>query len=250
MSKYIANNIFNDKISIYVTECLSTNDFLTNLLKRNKINEGTSVRTDYQLKGKGQRDNKWSSEKNSNILFSFFLSPKIKVENQFYLHIVISIAIIKCLKKIGVNGKIKWPNDIYVGKKKIAGILIESFIFQRKVQNSVVGIGLNLNQKKFQGLNATSVYKETRMEFDKIKVIKILKDLISHEYNNIHKILDKKMIEYKKLLYGLNEMKRFKIGSEIVMAIIIDISVNGDLILNINDKQKSFSHGSISLLED
>ena len=47
MSKYIANNIFNDKISVYVTECLSTNDFLTNLLKRNKINEGTSVRTDY-----------------------------------------------------------------------------------------------------------------------------------------------------------------------------------------------------------
>ena len=87
MSKYIANNIFNDKISVYVTECLSTNDFLTNLLKRNKINEGTSVRTDYQIKGKGQRDNKWLSEKNSNILFSFLLSPKIKVENQFYLHL-------------------------------------------------------------------------------------------------------------------------------------------------------------------
>ena len=250
MSKYIANNIFNDKISVYVTECLSTNDILTNLLKRIKINEGTSVRTDFQLKGKGQRENKWLSEKNSNILFSFLLSPKIKVENQFYLHIVISIAIVKCLKKIGVNCKIKWPNDIYIGEKKIAGILIESFIYQRRVQNSVVGIGLNLNQKRFEGLNATSVYIETLEEFDKIKVIETLKGFISNEYNNIHKIFDKKIIEYRKLLYGLYEMKRFKIGSEIVKAKIIDISVNGDLVLNINNKQKSFSHGSLSLLTD
>ena len=164
MSKYIANNIFNDKISVYVTECLSTNDILTNLLKRIKIYEGTSVRTDFQLKGKGQRENKWLSEKNSNILFSFLLSPKIKVENQFYLHIVISIAIVKCLKKIGVDCKIKWPNDIYIGEKKIAGILIESFIYQRRVQNSIVGIGLNLNQKRFEGLNATSVFIETLEE--------------------------------------------------------------------------------------
>ena len=76
MSKYIANNIFNDKISVYVTECLSTNDFLTNLLKRNKINEGTSVRTDYQIKGKGQRDNKWLSEKNSNEPSSYNFGHK------------------------------------------------------------------------------------------------------------------------------------------------------------------------------
>ena len=133
MSKYIANNIFNDKISVYVTECLSTNDFLTNLLKRNKINEGTSVRTDYQIKGKGQRENKSLSEKNSNILFSFLLSPKIKVENQFYLHIVISIAIVKCLKKIGINCKIKWPNDILLNDSKLSGILIENII--SKVEN-------------------------------------------------------------------------------------------------------------------
>ena len=71
MSKYIANKLFNDKLSIYVTECLSTNDFLTNLLKRDKIGEGDSVTTDYQHKGRGQRNNNWFSEKGSNILFSF-----------------------------------------------------------------------------------------------------------------------------------------------------------------------------------
>ena len=98
--------------------------------------------------------------------------------------------------------------------------------------------------------SGNKIYQETFKEFDKIKVIENLKDLISQEYTNIHKIFDKKIIEYRKLLYGLYEMKRFKIGSEIVKAEIIDISVNGDLILNINNKQKSFSHGSLSLLED
>ena len=82
------------------------------------------------------------------------------------------------------------------------------------------------------------------------KVIETLKGFISSEYNNIHKIFDKKIIEYRKLLYGLYEMKRFKIGSEIVKAKIIDISVNGELVLNINNKQKSFSHGSLSLLTE
>ena len=57
MSKNIANNIFNDKISVYVTECLSTNDFLTHLTKKNNLGEGTTVMTDYQVKGKGQRNN-------------------------------------------------------------------------------------------------------------------------------------------------------------------------------------------------
>ena len=62
--------------------------------------------------------------------------------------------------------------------------------------------------------------------------------------------LKKKIIQYKKLLYGFNEIKKFKIDSEVVKARIIDISVNGDLILNINKKYKKFSYGSLSLLEE
>tara|TARA_Y100000741_G_scaffold249554_1_gene191836 strand:+ start:1083 stop:1835 length:753 start_codon:yes stop_codon:yes gene_type:complete len=250
MSKYIANKLFNDKISIYVTECLSTNDFLTNLLKKNKIREGDSVVTDYQRKGRGQRNNKWSSEKGSNILFSFLLSPNLIVSHQFYLHVIISNAIIESLKKINVVGKIKWPNDIYVNNKKIAGILIESFISGKKVQNSIIGIGVNLNQKKFKGLNATSVFIEKKKITKKKTFIKILKESLETEYINLNLSLRKGIKKYKKLIYGMNEIKKFKSSSEIFNAKIIDVSQNGDIILNIDNKQKSFSHGSISLLED
>tara|TARA_Y100000768_G_scaffold361983_1_gene320445 strand:+ start:4435 stop:5187 length:753 start_codon:yes stop_codon:yes gene_type:complete len=250
MSKYIANKLFNDKISIYVTECLSTNDFLTNLLKRNKIREGDSVITDYQHKGRGQRNNNWSSERGSNILFSFLLSPDLIVNNQFYLHVIISNAIINSLKKINLEGKVKWPNDIYVKNKKIAGILIESFISGKKVQNSIIGMGINLNQKIFKGLNATSVFIEKKKVTKKNAFIKILKKSLETEYFNFSINMDIRIKKYKKLLYGLNEIKKFKSSSEIFYAKIIDVSQNGDIILNINDKQKSFSHGSISLLED
>ena len=179
MSKNIATNLFNDKISIYVTECLSTNDILTNLLKRNKVVEGDSIETDFQYQGKGQRNNTWISEKESNILLSFLLSPNLKVENQFIIHVLVSISLIKLLNKLNIDARIKWPNDIYVGDKKIAGILIENFIFKKKVQNSVVGIGLNLNQRNFKGFRATSVYLETNIKYEKKEVVDILKNLIS-----------------------------------------------------------------------
>jgi BirA family biotin operon repressor/biotin-[acetyl-CoA-carboxylase] ligase len=149
-----------------------------------------------------------------------------------------------------LNGKIKWPNDIYVNNKKIAGILIESFISGKKVQSSIVGIGINLNQKIFKGLNATSVFIEKKKVTKKNAFIKILKESLETEYFNFNMNMDIRIKKYKKLLYALNEIKKFKSSSETFYAKIIDVSHNGDIILNINDKQKSFSHGSISLLED
>jgi BirA family biotin operon repressor/biotin-[acetyl-CoA-carboxylase] ligase len=166
------------------------------------------------------------------------------------LHVIISNAIIKSLKKINLKGKIKWPNDIYVNNKKIAGILIESFISGKKVQSSIVGIGINLNQKIFKGLNATSVFIEKKKVTKKNAFIKILKESLETEYFNFNMNMDIRIKKYKKLLYALNEIKKFKSSSEIFYAKITDVSHNGDIILNINDKQKSFSHGSISLLED
>ena len=121
MSKNIATNLFNDKISIYVTECLSTNDILTNLLKRNKVVEGDSIETDFQYQGKGQRNNTWISEKESNILLSFLLSPNLKVENQFIIHVLVSISLIKLLNK-----EYSSINQILVNQKNFQGILLSN----------------------------------------------------------------------------------------------------------------------------
>ena len=149
-----------------------------------------------------------------------------------------------------MEGKVKWPNDIFVRDKKIGGVLIESFISGKKVQNSIIGIGINLNQKTFKGLNATSVFIEKKKVIKKSTFMKILKESLEREYFNSIMNLNKAIKEYKNLLYGLNKIKRFKSSSKTFYAEITDVSKNGDIILNIDNKQKSFSYGSISLFKD
>ena len=83
------------------------------------------------------------------------------------MHIIISLAIKETLTKLDLRGvKVKWPNDIYINDKKISGILIESQIFNKKIKQVVIGIGLNINQNNFDDLNATSILKETGNESD------------------------------------------------------------------------------------
>ncbi len=83
MSKKAAKTLFEDKINIYVSECLSTNDFLIQFIKKNNNDEGITVISDYQIKGKGQRNNTWLSEKGKNLLFSFLIKPNLPVKDQF-----------------------------------------------------------------------------------------------------------------------------------------------------------------------
>ena len=249
MSKNVAKGLFKGKTNIYVTECLSTNDFLINILKKNDLDEGSLVITDFQTKGRGQRNNSWDSQRSKNLLFSFLLSPKIPVKSQFYIHVIISISIYKTLKKIGLSGiKIKWPNDIYINNLKIAGILVENIVFKKKVSRSVIGIGININQTNFLNLKATSVINESGEYYDKNKILKILLSNIEKEYKKININKDAMFKQYKKLLFGYNQNLDFDSGGKIFQGKIIDLDKNGNLILCINNKKVSFEHESLSLL--
>ena len=97
MYKNSAKVLFDNKTYIYMTECLSTNDFLLKILKKKSYEEGTIVHTSNQTKGRGQRNNHWLSEKNKNLTFSFLLCPNIKLSSQFLLHILTSISLYKSL---------------------------------------------------------------------------------------------------------------------------------------------------------
>ncbi|MCY7411197.1 MAG: biotin--[acetyl-CoA-carboxylase] ligase, partial [Chitinophagales bacterium] len=113
---------------------------------------------------KGYSGNIWESESGKNLLMSViffpnFLSPRL----HFFLNQVASLAVADTVKEFvkGKEIKIKWPNDVFAGKKKIAGILIENSVKGNSIQHSIIGIGLNVNQKNFtpQLLHATSIFK-------------------------------------------------------------------------------------------
>ena len=130
-------------------ELESTNNYAKQLVS-DKVEEGTVVLAQFQSKGRGQQGNYWESETGKNLLFSLILYPDfLEAEFQFSLSMLVSLAIVSVLDEETDEVQIKWPNDIYVGKLKIAGILIENTIKGSKLGSTIVGVGLNLNQEMF-----------------------------------------------------------------------------------------------------
>lgn len=105
---------------------------------------------EFQTSGRGQRGNVWSSQRAENLTFSVLLKPDfIPAVKQFLICEAASVAVVNYLSEHGIDARIKWPNDIYVGDRKICGMLIEHSISADKVSSSVVGIGLNVLQRSF-----------------------------------------------------------------------------------------------------
>lgn len=162
-----------------------------------------------QTAGRGQRGNVWLSTKNENILCSILWAPtNLKAIDQFALSQAVCLAICNVLKRqCNVEALIKWPNDIYVGNKKLAGILIENSLKGSMVQNSIIGIGLNLNQAEFHPSlpNPVSVKQLTDIDHHPLLFLKgLLKELeiLLPQIENI----EARNILHKKYLHNLWRM--------------------------------------------
>ena len=103
-----------------------------------------------QTAGRGQRGNKWTSNAGENLMFSIVLkSPVLMAEDHFALNEIAALSVSEFLSTYGIKAQIKWPNDIYVDEKKICGILIENSFRGKSISSSIIGIGLNINQRYF-----------------------------------------------------------------------------------------------------
>ncbi len=103
-----------------------------------------------QTAGRGQRGNTWTSNAGENLMFSIVLkSPVLTAEDHFALNEIASLSVADFLSTYGIKAEIKWPNDIYVDEKKICGVLIENSFRGKSISSSIIGIGLNINQRNF-----------------------------------------------------------------------------------------------------
>ncbi len=129
----------------------STNSEAERLLRKNKLPEGAVILAHKQEQGRGQMGNRWYSEAGKNLTMTVVLYPRLDFpKEQFLLNQMASLAIKDVLDELGLeNVMIKWPNDIWVGSRKIAGILIQNSISQKSISQSIIGIGLNINQSHF-----------------------------------------------------------------------------------------------------
>lgn len=142
------NAMIGQKI-VHLESVDSTNNYTANVFKDGSIEHGTVILADIQTNGRGQRGNTWQSDAFDNITMSIAFDPNLcKINNLISLNHITSIALFNFISSYCDNVKIKWPNDILVNENKIAGILIESQFSGNKMQ-SVIGIGLNVNQVDF-----------------------------------------------------------------------------------------------------
>ena len=137
---------------LHFDEINSTNVYLYDkMAEKNDISD-TVVVAAHQTAGRGMDKNRWESEAGKNLLFSIALKSNfLEAENQFKISQAVSVAIVETLQNIINSDKffIKWPNDIYFGDKKLAGMLIQNTIEGRMMGTSIIGIGLNVNQMEF-----------------------------------------------------------------------------------------------------
>ncbi len=172
MEFIINNTLFTGKFLIHLPTVDSTNTYAKDYIAKSSPINGAVILADEQNAGRGQSGNVWISEANKNLTFSIvYHIPFLKATEQFYLNMAISLGVSSMLQKIGNASShpvcIKWPNDIYVGHHKIAGILIENTILGSNLGYSIIGIGLNINQTNFpSGINATSLKRITGAEQD------------------------------------------------------------------------------------
>lgn len=152
----------------WIEETESTNTLLSSCC--DSLPSGVVICARRQSAGRGQRGNTWESEPYANLTFSMLLRPSvIEASRQFEMSMIVSIAVCDALEKAsGESFMVKWPNDIYAGDKKICGILIENSLAGRRISHSVVGIGINVNQRRFvsDAPNPVSLINLTRRSYD------------------------------------------------------------------------------------
>ena len=208
------------KVVLSFPELDSTNEYALKVLSKTRPIEGTVIITDYQIAGKGQIGSKWESERGKNLTLTCILYPSfLDLIQQYLLTCIASLSVRQTLASL-INHreiKIKWPNDILVNQKKICGILIQNSVMSGKIQNSVIGIGVNVNQSFFSKdlTRATSIFNELNAEID-------LEDIKTDLFSNLtrwYNLLKDNQIEliknsYADSLYGRDEEKIFLLKSE------------------------------------
>lgn len=199
-----------------------------------------------QSAGRGQRGNSWSSEGGKNLIFSIvlkfdgFLTGKFRAYDQSAISEMTALCIVDFLSRYGIKARIKWPNDIYVGDRKICGILIENSLQDRWLSSSIIGIGLNINQRNFDVNlpNPTSMALESPAgnEFDLTECLETFMEIFGSYYTryfNIKGGFTTIRTLYLSQLWRRNEIHTYRniAGNSLFNGMIRGVSEVGNLLV-------------------
>tara|TARA_B100001142_G_C14348697_1_gene661085 strand:- start:4641 stop:5366 length:726 start_codon:yes stop_codon:yes gene_type:complete len=240
--------LFNKNI-IKLSEVDSTNNYALSLKNNTFFKHGLVIISDYQTSGVGQRGSSWESERSKNLLLSIVIEPDILLADRFDVSRLICISICDYLRSLGLNPKIKWPNDILVDNSKIAGVLIHNLISEGKITHSVVGVGLNVNQIIFSEYfpKAVSIRNKLGGEFNLEEVRSSLLDFFEENFFML-KNRNELQIKYLEDLFMRDKIALFERENQRFNGIIKSVTLDGLLIVEIAKKSKEFNLKEIKMI--
>ena len=232
----------------------STNAFLKRLSTTELLEDYTVVVANEQTLGRGQMGTIWESETAKNLMFSVLKDVSfVPMEKQFFISMVTAIAIFKALKKLMLpKVQIKWPNDILSENKKVCGVLIENIVTQSGLRDSILGIGVNVNQSDFTNLpRASSIVNKVGRIYDLDEVLHHilieLKECFTWlEHGQYERIQE----EYESVLFKKNKPSTFLDAEGSMFAgFILGVSDFGNLKVLLEDEIiKEFDLKELTLL--
>jgi BirA family biotin operon repressor/biotin-[acetyl-CoA-carboxylase] ligase len=231
-------------VKLHATE--STNDYLKLRFRESVLPQFYTVVTINQTAGKGQMGSGWESEPGKNLTFSMFLKNDHGL-NAFEVNKLTTVILASFLNALGsISVKIKWPNDILSVDKKIAGVLIENSFVGTLLQHSIIGVGLNVNQKLFKNLpHASSLKNITGESYDLDAMLSRFISYFKTQYTDPAPLISK----YEDLLYGYLEEKTFEIDGVLHKATVNGTDEQGRLKLLMSDnKTRVFNIKELSWL--
>ena len=209
---------------VHIDETDSTNHWL----REHGGEEDMVIWADYQTAGRGCGTNTWESERGKNLTFSILLHPEeLPANRQFHISMAVSLAICETLGQHIGDLSIKWPNDIYWRNAKIGGILIENRLHGSMIRDSIIGIGLNVNQQEFisDAPNPVSLWQIHGYETNRSK---LLEDILEH----VREFMKKEIRpQYLSMLYRRKGFHPYVDKGGVFMAELADVEDDGHLVL-------------------
>ncbi len=234
----------------------STNSTAESWVAKEKPPEGSAVVADFQTKGSGMAGNTWESQPGHNLLVSFLLYPEfLEAREQFLINKVVSLAVKECVRNF-INSapiQIKWPNDIYAGNRKIAGILSRNSIVNNRINYTIAGIGLNVNQETFSEAlpNPVSMKIISGIDYNRDEVLEILGQQLESFYgllkNGRYAFIDKL---YLADMYRFNRSSNFFSKTQPFTGKILGVTEFGYLRIAVDGQIKEFDIKDVEFLPD
>ena len=232
----------------------STNSYLRQLSVTEAIEDFTVAVANHQTKGRGQMGTQWSSQASKNLMVSVFKDVSfLNLEHHFFISIAVSLSILEALESFNIkNLKVKWPNDILSENKKIGGILIENVIKQAKINATIIGFGVNVNQTEFDHLPQAA---SMRLISGRIYELEEVLQTILVKLEQYFKILEQKQFEILKTAYENQLFRKDKPSTfrdtdgHLFSGYIKGVSNSGNLLIMVEDDIiKEFGLKAVTLL--